>query len=113
MVWLLGAHRFLEGEIKQPSEFPDQLDGEEPRTDWAWNHCFEGTYLATTDGASVLRADFVGPGNLEAFRAAIATYIDRTLLDNWMKAIGEIDYLKTELDDLPERFRSNYLAQKG
>lgn len=108
MVWLLGARRFLEGEITQPDQFPDKYGGEEPKIDWSWSHCLKGRYRSHFEG-EYYQAEFVTPENLMAFGEAIASYCDRTLFGNWLNAFEDIDYLKDELGNLPERFRSHYL----
>lgn len=108
MVWLLGAQRFLEGEITQPDQFPDEFGGNEPKIDWSWNHCLKGQYRSQFDGKPY-RAEFVEPENLMAFRDAIASYCDRMLFENWAKAFEAYDYLKSELGSLPERFQTAYL----
>lgn len=108
MVWLLGARRFLIGEISQPTDFPSSFKGPEPSIDWAWSHCLKGSFWYDRDD-NRHQWGFVNPENLATFRAAIANYIDNTLFETWLTAFERYDYLKVELGALPERFRSHYL----
>lgn len=108
MVWLLGARRFLNGEISQPDEFPSSFKGPEPSIDWAWSHCLRGSHWYDRDD-NRHQWGFVAPDNLSAFRDAIANYLDSTLFETWLRAFEHFDYLKSELGALPKRFESAYL----
>lgn len=105
LVWLIAARDVLLGQI-QPRRFDES--GLPPTIGW-W-----GTWLLSDNysgrmTADVERSAFIPAPNGERALEVIRCCITAVLFEAWLTAIAEIDDLRIELADLPERFRAIYL----
>jgi len=101
LVWMVGAHGVLSGEVRQPTQFDDI----QPRIRWDWSHCLDGARF--TDGPA--RDAFFPLENCRQMLGAVtATMTEDKILD-WLASFAEYDYLEAELGDLPSRFCELYL----
>jgi hypothetical protein len=101
LVWLVGAHGVLTGEVRQPSDFGDIW----PRIRWDWSHCLDDARF--TDGPAI-DAFFPLENCRQMLDAVTATMTEDKMLD-WLASFAEYDYLEAELADLPGRFCELYL----
>lgn len=105
LVWLLGAHRFLTGEVTQPA----QLDKYKPDLSWSGSHLLNGHYHDSHwEPLNIL--PFLPAENLSAFREALGKYVTQELFLHWIDRFAEYEYLETELDTLSDQFVATFLT---
>jgi hypothetical protein len=104
IVWLIGAHKVLCGDIHWPSEF--ELS-DYPYVGWAWSHCLRRELLAASAAAE---SDLLPEDNRRAALETIRAEVTAARYDAWWSSISKVDYLVTELGDLPDEFRRLYLT---
>lgn len=98
MVWFVGAHPLLAGEVADPSKFGVG--------DWPSLH-FEAAHLHQYHPPRA----FIAHANREAARAAAAALMNDDVHLDWLLSMSQFDYLEAELMDLPESFRRLYILR--
>lgn len=111
IVWFVGAHKVLTGEIAQPSELKDG-DGA-PGITWEWSHVLNGEYTGDY-GPNSPPADAFLPdeSRIQALNTINEEATEELLL-NWLSSIEKYDYLESELGDIPSRFADLYVYRPG
>jgi hypothetical protein len=102
MVWFVGAHDLLAGRILDPADY-DRRD--RPSLSWVSSH------LLRCDPALGLDAAFLPRANRDATLATLASFMNDDVYLDWLCSIADVDYLESELADLPERFRELYVMK--
>lgn len=96
MVWFVGAHPLLVGDVADPSDFGVG--------DWPSLH-FEGAHLH-----DCAPREFLPRANRDAALASVPALMNDDVHLDWLLSMAAFDYLENELMDLPDRFRSLYIA---
>ncbi len=107
MVWLIGAHKMLNDEIRQPSEFDERP--QKPYIGWSGSHVLAGEFTGNWSKDRAAPAPFLHEKNRVAALKAITEQISKSLYIDWLGSIAKYDYLEGELGDLPDRFANLYL----
>lgn len=109
IVWLVGAHGMLTGNVRQPSQLQTS---DWPGIVWESSHLLTGRF-ATDAGSWIQSADFLPEANRHEAMAAVVAYMSDDIFLDWMCSIAEFDYLENELAELPERFRELFISNSA
>lgn len=107
VVWLVGVHKLLNGEIGQPAQFKDG-DGV-PSISWEWSHVLDGEYTGDRGPNSPAAVDFLPDENRMQALNTISEEVTEELLLNWLSSIEKYGYLESELGDIPSQFANLYV----
>lgn len=102
MVWFIGAHELLTGAVADPSGFEIR---DRPSLHWQDAHLLRYPWKDEEGPA------FLPQENREAALATITSVMSDELYLDWMCSIAEIDYLESELAELPDRFYALYVCR--
>lgn len=106
IVWLVGSHDMLTGEIQWPSQLKEHA---RPSVSWAWSHCLEPSLvMSDDDDYVVLTAMFPRAVGRHLLRA-VHEHMTESVYREWLSSISEIPYLETELAEIPTLFERIYL----
>ncbi len=116
IVWLIGAKPFLEGQIRQPTEFNKLV----PEIDWNSSHYLAGNYSGDFSPSSPLvnsRGEEIGskkPGpklipfvpeiNLVAFVDAIGDLLPRHVREEWCSNVIAVPVIEKEMGEYARQF---------
>lgn len=103
LVWLVGAHPLLAGQINQPSEFPERG---RYRIAWDWSHLLDGDYAGDHE-PSALRAPFLA-GEKRDVIIALAKEFDVSDFFEELMTNPALSQLASESSDLQDRFVELY-----
>lgn len=107
MVWMVGAHELLNGQIGWPSEIPGNA---RPAVSWNWSHCL-GVELATTDESGALpMASLLPEGSRLLALQLFRSHFTEDVYLEWLMGIAKVSYLESELAEIPETFEKLYVA---
>lgn len=103
IVWLVGAHKILNGEQKHPSEFSGN-----PDIGWAWSHDVDGfqNYLPESQRKPTV---FLPKENSSIFLSTVRSYINEQVYLDWLTSISEYDYIEAEMGGIPNQFEELYI----
>lgn len=106
LVWLVGSHEVLNGNIKWPAELPENAC---PSVAWDWSHCLDSE-LVTSDGSGAPPMTSFLPAESSAcvISAARLHFTEEVFLE-WLESISRVPYLESELGQLPSTFESIYV----
>ncbi len=108
LVWLVGSHAALRGDIASPSAFPAVTF---PSVAWEGSHCL---------GQELVSYDRFGPGSVASFLpttsretvlAVTRRYFAENVLDSWLESVSQVPYLESELADIPSTFERLYVVR--
>jgi hypothetical protein len=106
LVWLIGAHEVLNGNVRWPSEFEGM---DRPRIGWDWSHCLRSE-LAERDASGAERMDALLTDESRLLvLATVRSHFNQHVFADWRQSILSVDYLESELGALPEAFRAMYV----
>lgn len=106
MVWLVGSHELLAGEIDWPSQLPDDAY---PSIAWNWSHCL-GPHLASQDDSGAQPVEsFLPVSSRQAVLSLARKFFSEGAFLTWIESIGGVSYLSDELAALPSTFESLYV----
>jgi hypothetical protein len=99
MVWFAGARRLF----REDRVFPDDLESaaDAPEVGWAWSHVLRAVEPNESFVDSDVRSEV-----LQTMRE----FFSQAVFDEWLMSISEVDYLETELGELPFSFWEQYAA---
>lgn len=98
MVWLLGAHSFLNGAITQPA----QLKKRKPDITWTYSDYLDGFYEGYPHADEA--APFLKPENIVAMQSAIEKLVTPALFFQWLDSFAQHDYLRYQVLGVSEQF---------
>ena len=110
MTWLVGAHKFLTGEIHQPSElkFSDY-----PNISWNGSHIlnghYTGNYSEVPDIDNIVIGTFAPKENLNLFLSEAYNYFTEDIYFDWISSFARYPYLEEEMLDIPNIFIAKYI----
>lgn len=109
LVWLVGAHDLLNGNVRWPSELKENA---RPSISWNWSHCLRPE-LATADesGGSPMSSLLPDGSRLQALQLLRAHFTEDLYLD-WLSSISSVQYLYDELAEIPTMFERLYVAAR-
>jgi hypothetical protein len=109
LVWLVGAHDILSGEIAWPSEFSLEA---RPYVGWEWSHCLKPE-LAAADESGAPAVSSLLPGDSRANVLEVAhSYFTEEVFLLWLDSIARVPYLEQELAEIPSTFESLYVQRR-
>ena len=108
LVWLVGSHPLLRGEVASPSLLPAI-----GRPSVAWESYDRLGNPPAMDEPFAPRsvASFVPKSSREHALAVTKRFFTASVFDSWLDSIRQVSYLESELADIPSSFESLYVAQ--
>jgi hypothetical protein len=106
LVWLVGAHSMLTGDIHWPSQFPEQA---RPSVGWEWSHCLRAEMAAAdAAGAPAVPSLLSQESRSQALNVVAAHFSEEVYLE-WLLSISSVPYLEAELAEIPSTFEGLYV----
>jgi hypothetical protein len=103
MVWLVGSHKLLTGQVNWPSDF-----GPEEYPDVRWEgYQWLSAKLARNGGT------FLSKAASEAALTTVHGYFSADVYSAWHQSIAGVSYLDSELGDIPSMFATLYVNSTG
>jgi hypothetical protein len=109
LVWLVGAHDAMQGHIASPSAL--SFDAR-PKVVWEDCWCLIPVGTGAQPGREAAPG-FLPQQNCHLALQVIGDWFNDDVFLDWLASIGSVDYLATELADIPSRFEHLYLASPG
>lgn len=106
MMWLLGVHGMLAGEVKQISEY--EYPGC-PNLTFEWSHVLNGHYTGDHSGPPK-PPDFLPPEHRAAALTAVRSHFTEAVFLEWLESIAARPDLERELGDAPFWFYDLYAS---
>jgi hypothetical protein len=103
VVWFVGAHDLLCGRVAAPSHF---TYSDRPSL------CWEASHLLQEERFSASGGRFLPAANCAAAIDALHAHMTEEVFLDWMSSFARVDYLESELAELPDRFWELYGAAR-
>lgn len=111
IVWLVGAHELLQGEIRWPSEL---REGFRPEIEWEWSHCLRPDMESSKQSDVAATKHFLPRSSREIVLETVEGYFTEEVYLTWLASISSVPYLEAELASIPSTFESVYVQhEKG
>lgn len=105
LVWLVGAHGLLQGNVAWPSEF---VIGQVPSISWSWSHCL-GADMVSLEEKGSSQKTFIRQAARERMLAVVRAYFTEDRFLEWLSSIDRVPEVRDELLHLPSDFEAMYV----
>lgn len=108
MAWAVGIHDMLQGEVKWPAEWNINA---RPDVSWEWSHCLRGEVAARAEEPQPHMMRVLPDSARQATLDLLRSHFTADVFLEWLESISGVDYLMTELFDLPSKFELLYVEK--
>jgi len=109
LVWAVGAHDMLLGNVKWPVELEEQA---RPSVTWDWSYCLRAEMAALDTSGAMPMSSFLPDEAREKALHVLHTYFNEDVLLEWLDSISRVDYLYAELAEIPSRFETLFVGKQ-
>jgi hypothetical protein len=106
IVWAVGAHDMLRGEVKWPSELRVES---RPSISWEWSHCLRGE-AGFGEAESNRATGFLPDESRMLTLQTLQRHFTQDIFLEWLLSIEEVQYLRDELAEIPDTFQQLYIT---
>lgn len=106
MAWFVGAHGFLTGAVRWPSELPTVTH---PDVGWEWSHTLRPGLVPNRGNGSPTTPEFLPKASREAALKVLRSYFTEDRFLEWLECISTVPDLHPELCDIPSTFEALYV----
>jgi len=109
MVWAIGAHAMLTGEVKWPEQFNVWA---RPSVTWHESHCLRSEMVTEVSRGATPMPPFLPDASREQALHRLRTHFTEDVFLEWLDSISRVDYLYSELNELPEKFERLFVGKR-
>lgn len=106
MAWFAGAHGFLTGEVRWPSELPTMA---RPDVGWDWSHSLRPDLVSTQESGSHSVAEFLPKASRNVALQVLRSHFTEDRFLEWLDCISVVPDLRAELNEIPATFETLYV----
>lgn len=108
IVWLVGSHELLTGELRWPSEWDENAY---PSVSWTWSHCLRPDLATSDDSGAPAVECFLPETSREIVLAAVQRHFTDEVYLSWLESIARVPSVEAELAEIPSTFERMYLRR--
>lgn len=107
LVWLVGVHDMLAGNIRWPSEFVIES---RPSVSWEYSHCIRPELAISDESGAQPVISLLSESTRVQILNAAQSYFTKEMFLHWLTSIRRIPYLEAELSEIPSTFEHMYVC---
>jgi hypothetical protein len=106
MVWMVGSHDVLNGDIRWPSQLAEQAY---PSVNWTWSHCLKPEAVVLDANGKPPNDHFIPADSRDRALQVFKSFFQEDVYLEWLSSISTVLYLETELADIPSTFEQLFV----